>query len=168
MKCPYCGIVDSDKVLDSRPIRENLAIKRRRECEEERGGCGRRFTTFETIEELEVQVIKKNGTTREPFDRNKVLRSLQIALRKRPVSVEDVEMAVDDIERTIVNRADKEVHSHEIGELLMEHLKAMDQVAYVRFASVYRQFEDATQFRDIVNMLRRQNPRVKSKDSVLS
>jgi transcriptional repressor NrdR len=164
MKCPYCGIIDCDKVLDSRPIRENLAIKRRRECEEERGGCGRRFTTFETIEELEVYVIKKDGKTREPFDRNKVLRSLQVALRKRPVSVTQIETAVEEIERTIINRQDKEVNSGEIGELLMEHLKALDQVAYVRFASVYWQFEDATQFRDIVNMLRRQSGRGKSKD----
>ncbi len=164
MKCPYCGLVDRDKVLDSRPIRENLAIKRRRECEEERGGCGRRFTTFETIEELEVQVVKKDGTTREPIDRNKVLRSLQIALRKRPVSVDSIETAVEEIERTIINRQDKEVDSREIGELLMEQLKGMDQVAYVRFASVYRQFEDPTQFRDIVNMLRRQAGKVKIKD----
>jgi transcriptional repressor NrdR len=164
MKCPYCGLVDRDKVLDSRPIRENLAIKRRRECEEERGGCGRRFTTFETIEELEVQVVKKDGKTREPFDRNKVLRSLQIALRKRPVSVDSIETAVEEIERTIINRQDKEVDSREIGELLMEQLKGMDQVAYVRFASVYRQFEDPTQFRDIVNMLRRQAGKVKIKD----
>jgi transcriptional repressor NrdR len=162
MKCPYCGIVDRDKVLDSRPIRENLAIKRRRECEEERGGCGRRFTTFETIEELEVQVIKKDGKSREPFDRNKVMRSLQIALRKRPVSIEQVESAVDQIERTITNRQDKEVDSREIGELLMEHLKGLDEVAYVRFASVYWQFEDATQFRDIVNMLRRKSGRSRS------
>ena len=164
MKCPYCGLVDRDKVLDSRPIRENLAIKRRRECEEERGGCGRRFTTFETIEELEVQVVKKDGKTREPIDRNKVQRSLQIALRKRPVSVDSIETAVEEIERTIINRQDKEVDSREIGELLMEQLKGMDQVAYVRFASVYRQFEDPTQFRDIVNMLRRQAGKVKIKD----
>jgi transcriptional repressor NrdR len=164
MKCPFCGVVDRDKVLDSRPIRENLAIKRRRECEEERGGCGRRFTTFETIEELEVHVVKKDGKTREPFDRNKVMRSLQIALRKRPVSIDQIETAVEEIERTIMNRQDKEVDSREIGELLMEHLKGMDQVAYVRFASVYWQFEDATQFRDIVTMLRRQTGRAKSKE----
>jgi len=164
MKCPYCGAVDRDKVLDSRPIRENLAIKRRRECEEDRGGCGHRFTTFETIEELEVHVVKKDGKTREPFDRSKVLRSLQIALRKRPVSVDQIETAVEEIERTIINRQDKEVNSREIGELLMEHLKTLDQVAYVRFASVYWQFEDATQFRDIVNLLRRQGSRSKTKD----
>jgi transcriptional repressor NrdR len=163
MKCPFCGIVDRDKVLDSRPMRENLAIKRRRECEEERGGCGKRFTTFETIEELEIQVVKKDGT-REPFDRNKVLRSLQIALRKRPVSVVKIEAAVEEIERTIVNRQDKEVDSREIGELLMEHLKGMDEVAYVRFASVYWQFDDATQFRDIVTMLRRKSSRSKTKE----
>lgn len=163
MKCPFCGEVDKDKVLDSRPIRDNTAIKRRRECEVERGGCGRRFTTFEQIEELLLQVIKKDGT-REAFDRNKLLGSLQIAAKKRPVSADQLESAVEEIERALTNRLDKEVSTNEIGELVMEQLKSLDQIAYVRFASVYRQFEDATQFRDIVNMLRRQTGRTKTKE----
>jgi transcriptional repressor NrdR len=163
MKCPFCGTTDRDKVLDSRPIREDTAIKRRRECEIERGGCGRRFTTFELIEELQLMVVKKDGV-REPFDRNKLRSSLLVAVKKRPVGIEEIEQAVEDIERNLSNRLDKEVPSEAIGELVMEHLKALDQVAYVRFASVYRQFEDATQFRDIVNMLRRQSGRHKIKD----
>lgn len=158
MKCPFCGTVDHDKVLDSRPVRDNSAIKRRRECESDRGGCGRRFTTFENIEELQLYVIKKNGA-REPFDRSKVLGSVLVALKKRPVSTTKIDEVVDDIERTLSNRIDKEVPSVDIGELVMEHLRALDQVAYVRFASVYKQFEDATQFRDIVNMLRRKTGR---------
>jgi len=158
MKCPFCGTVDHDKVLDSRPVRDNSAIKRRRECESDRGGCGRRFTTFENIEELQLYVIKKNGA-REPFDRSKVLGSLLVALKKRPVSTTKIDEIVDDIERTLSNRIDKEVPSVDIGELVMDHLRALDQVAYVRFASVYKQFEDATQFRDIVNMLRRKTGR---------
>ena len=163
MKCPFCGAVDHDKVLDSRPIRDNTAIKRRRECESDRGGCGRRFTTFENIEELQLHVIKKNGA-REPFDRNKLLASVLVALKKRPVSTDKIEEIVDEIERTLSNRIDKEVSSVLIGELVMEHLRALDQVAYVRFASVYKQFEDATQFRDIVNMLRRKVGRSSGKE----
>jgi len=163
MKCPFCGEIDRDKVLDSRPIRDNAAIKRRRECERERGGCGRRFTTFEEIEEMQLKVVKKDGT-RQAFDRNKLLDSLQVAVKKRPVSVDQLDQAVDEIERSLMNGQDKEVLSREVGELVMDQLKQIDQVAYVRFASVYRQFEDATQFRDIVNILRRQNGRVKTKD----
>jgi transcriptional repressor NrdR len=163
MRCPYCGEVDRDKVLDSRPYRDNSAIKRRRECEHERGGCGRRFTTFEEIEELRLTVVKKDGV-RELFDRGKLLGSLQVAVKKRPVSSEQLDEAVDEIERSLINRQEKEVSSREVGELVMEQLKRLDQVAYVRFASVYRQFEDATQFRDIVNILRRQGGRTKIKE----
>jgi transcriptional repressor NrdR len=140
-----------------------MAIKRRRECERERGGCGRRFTTFETIEELQIQVVKSDGR-RQVFDPAKVRKSLKVALNKRPVTEYQIDQAVEDIERALYNRLDKEVPSDEIGELVMEHLKALDQVAYVRFASVYRQFEDATQFRDIVNMLRRTAGRGKTKE----
>lgn len=164
MKCPFCGQVDRDKVLDSRPIRDNTSIKRRRECELERGGCGRRFTTFEEIEELQLSVIKKDGT-REPFDRGKLMGSLSVAVKKRPVSMGDLEDAVDEIERRLMNRQEKEVTSREVGEQVMEQLSRVDQVAYVRFASVYRQFEDATQFRELVNALRKQGSRPKSKDS---
>jgi len=163
MKCPFCGAADRDKVLDSRPIRDNTAIKRRRECEQERGGCGRRFTTFEEIEELQLMVVKKDGV-REPFDRNKLRASLLVAVKKRPVGIDEIELAVEEIERSLTNRLEKEVSSDTIGEQVMDHLKALDQIAYVRFASVYRQFEDATQFRDIVNMLRRQTGRHKIKD----
>jgi transcriptional repressor NrdR len=142
-------------------MREGEAIKRRRECKH----CNRRFTTFETIEELQLTVVKKpdgeGHERRESFDRNKLLRSLRVAAHKRPVSEETLEAISEEIERTLTNRLDKEVRSSEIGEMVMEHLRRLDQVAYVRFASVYRQFEDATQFRDIVNLLRRQGSRGK-------
>jgi transcriptional repressor NrdR len=160
MKCPYCGH-DDDAVLDSRPLHDGEAIKRRRECKH----CGRRFTTFETIEEMQLTVVKKPDREgfprREPFDRSKLLRSLRVATQKRPVTSAQIEDAVDDIERTLTNRLDKEVPSTDIGEMVMERLSKLDQVAYVRFASVYRQFEDATQFRDIVNLLKRQSGRGK-------
>ncbi len=160
MKCPYCGH-DDDAVLDSRPLRDGEAIKRRRECKH----CGRRFTTFETIEEMQLVVVKRPDREgvprREPFDRNKLLRSMRVATQKRPVSGAQLEDAADDIERTLTNRLDKEVPSTDIGEMVMERLRRLDQVAYVRFASVYRQFEDATQFRDIVNLLKRQGGRGK-------
>ena len=158
MKCPYCGH-DDDAVLDSRPMREGEAIKRRRECKR----CERRFTTFETIEEMQLTVVKKpdrdGHQRRQPFDRNKLLRSLRVACQKRPIPEETLQTVADDIERTLANRLDKEVPSSEIGEMVMEHLGRLDQVAYVRFASVYRQFEDATQFRDIVNLLKKQGGR---------
>jgi len=160
MKCPYCGH-DNDAVLDSRPLRDGEAIKRRRECK----NCDRRFTTFETIEEMQLTVVKKpdrdDHQRREPFDRNKLLRSLRIACQKRPISEETLQEMSDDIERTLTNRLDKEVPSSDIGEMVMEHLRRRDHVAYVRFASVYRQFEDATQFRDIVNLLKKQGGRLR-------
>jgi transcriptional repressor NrdR len=163
MKCPFCGEVDRDKVLDSRPIRDNTSIKRRRECETERGGCGRRFTTFEVIEEMQLTVVKKDGT-RQPFDRGKLLGSLSVAVKKRPVSADDLENAVDEIERSLMNRQEKEVSTREVGEQVMEQLRRLDQVAYVRFASVYRQFEDATQFRELVNVMRKQGNKGKPKE----
>ena len=151
MKCPYCGALDKDHVLDSRPVREGAAIKRRRECE----ACKGRFTTFEEIEELRLMVVKRDRT-REPFDRVKLRRAIGIACKKRPaVSEAQITEIVDEIERLLYNRQDKEVESAEIGELVMERLRTLDQVAYVRFASVYRQFEDAQEFRKIVDMLRR-------------
>ena len=160
MKCPYCG-EDDDAVLDSRPMREGEAIKRRRECKH----CGRRFTTFETIEEMQLTVVKKpdrdGHQRREPFDRNKLLRSLRVACQKRPISEETLQDMADDIERTLTNRLDKEVPSSDIGEMVMEHLRRIDHVAYVRFASVYRQFEDAAQFRDIVTLLKKQGGRLR-------
>lgn len=147
MKCPYCGHKD-DKVLDSRNIREGEGIRRRRECE----NCARRFTTYEEIEEVRITVVKKDGC-RVPFDRQKILQGMQIACHKRPVSAEHLESAVDSIERSLYNRGDKEVTSSEIGDMVIKNLKELDEVAYVRFASVYRQFEDVTQFKDLVEVL---------------
>jgi transcriptional repressor NrdR len=151
MKCPYCGAQDKDHVLDSRPVREGAAIKRRRECE----ACKGRFTTFEEIEELRLMVVKGRGRAREPFDRAKLRRAIELACKKRPVTEDQVTQVADDIERLLYSRQDKEVLSSEIGELVMERLRTLDQVAYVRFASVYRQFEDAQQFREIADRLRR-------------
>ncbi len=153
MKCPYCGEVDKDRVLDSRPVRDNAAIKRRRECE----ACKGRFTTFEEIEELRLMVVKANGRERQAFDRAKLLRAVELACKKRPVSAEQMANVVDEIERVLYSRQDKEVPSAEIGEMVMERLRGLDQVAYVRFASVYRQFEDAQQFRQFIDRL---NPKV--------
>lgn len=150
MRCPFCGAMD-DRVLDSRESQSGDSIRRRRECK----SCGRRFTTFEQIEEIQLYVIKRNGR-REPFNRNKVLQGMKIACKGRPVSMEQLEQTAEDIERQLLNRLDREVSSQTIGEMVMDRLRTIDQVAYVRFASVYRQFEDATQFREIVNRLRRE------------
>lgn len=148
MKCPYCGHKD-DKVLDSRSTREGEGIRRRRECL----GCARRFTTYEEIEEMRLTVVKKDQS-REPFDRSKILKGMLTACEKRPVSVAQLESAVDDIERALHNRGDKEVGSAEIGDMVIEKLRRLDQVAYIRFASVYRQFEDVTQFKELVDHVR--------------
>lgn len=149
MKCPYCGHQE-DKVLDSRTSKDGEAIKRRRECI----GCGGRFNTFEEIEERQLIVIKKDDT-REPFERSKILRGMQTACEKRPVRTEALEEAVDAIEMHFRNQPTREVQSREIGEMVIEKLRALDQVAFVRFASVYWEFEDILQFREIVNMLAR-------------
>lgn len=149
MRCPYCGSTE-DKVLDSRESQSGDAVRRRRECK----SCGRRFTTFEQIEVRELYVVKRSGR-REPFMRDKVLQGMRIACKGRPVSTETLEEAAADIERMLLNRLEQEVPSQDIGDMVMERLRVIDQVAYVRFASVYRQFEDATQFREIVNRLRR-------------
>ena len=149
MKCPYCGELDKDHVLDSRPVREGAAIKRRRECD----ACSGRFTTFEEIEELRLMVVKKSERGREPFDRNKLRAAIETACKKRPVTDEQITGLVEEIERLLFSRQDKEVTTTEIGEMVMERLRTLDQVAYVRFASVYRQFEDAQQFRQIVDRL---------------
>ncbi len=151
MLCPYCGSRE-DHVLDSREAADGKIIRRRRECKE----CSRRFTTFEQIEETQLYVVKSNAS-REPFSRDKVLKGLHLACTGRPVNSSDLEEIADDIERMLYNRLEKEVHSREIGDLVMERLRTLDQVAYVRFASVYKQFEDATEFRDIVNMLTRKS-----------
>ncbi len=140
MKCPYCENRDS-KVIDSRHTEDGRAIRRRRECED----CGRRFTTYEKVEEMILMVIKKDGS-RQAFDRNKLLNGIIRACEKRPVSLADMERIADDIERGLNNMMEKEVESTFVGELVMERLKDLDEVAYVRFASVYRQFTDINTF----------------------
>ncbi|CAH0117717.1 MULTISPECIES: transcriptional regulator NrdR [unclassified Paenibacillus] len=148
MKCPHCDY-SGTKVLDSRPANENKSIRRRRECER----CNRRFTTFETIEETPLIVIKKGGN-REEFNRDKVLRGLIRACEKRPVSAERLESIVSEVEKSLRNTANTEVESRAIGELVMEQLYPVDEVAYVRFASVYRQFKDINMFmKELTNLL---------------
>jgi transcriptional repressor NrdR len=140
MRCPYCSYKE-DKVVDSRSTAEESAVRRRRECLK----CGKRFTTYEYIEEISLMVIKKDGR-REPFDRKKVLAGIIRACEKRPVSIERMEEIVTQVERSIQKKSDREVSASRIGELVMEKLKILDDVAYVRFASVYRQFKDVGQF----------------------
>lgn len=140
MKCPFCEMSDT-RVIDSRPTEEGHAIRRRRECD----NCGKRFTTYEKMEEVFFMVIKKDGS-REAFDRNKVLNGIVKACEKRPVPLADIERIVDEIERGLNNMMEKEIESKVIGEIIMEHLKELDEVAYVRFASVYRQFTDVNTF----------------------
>ena len=140
MKCPFCGFEES-KVIDSRPTDEGERIRRRRECI----GCLKRFTTYEIIESVPVIVVKKDKS-REVFDRNKLFNGMLRACEKRPVSLESIERAVDEIETTLQNSLDREVTSVRIGELAMDKLKDLDEVAYVRFASVYRQFKDINTF----------------------
>ena len=140
MRCPFCEAQDT-RVIDSRPTEDGHAIRRRRECDK----CGKRFTTYEKVEEITFMVIKKDGS-REAFDRGKVLNGILKACEKRPVAMADVERIVDDIERSLNNMMQKEIESKVIGEIIMEHLKDLDEVAYVRFASVYRQFKDVSTF----------------------
>ena len=140
MKCPFCGHV-KDKVVDSRVGKEGKSIRRRRECLK----CNARFTTYEKVEELLPMVIKKDGR-REPFDRQKILAGIKKACEKRPISVTVLEKMVDDIEHIIQESSEKEIPSSRIGELVVRKLHELDQVAYVRFASVYRQFKDINEF----------------------
>ena len=140
MKCPYCGFKES-KVVDSRPAEEGSSIRRRRECL----SCAKRFTTYEVIENVPIVVIKKDKS-RETFDRNKLLNGLLRACEKRPVSMDTLERIVDEIENLLQNSLDREVSSQRIGTYAMEKLKNVDEVAYVRFASVYRQFKDINSF----------------------
>ena len=140
MRCPFCNNEDT-KVIDSRPTEEGHAIRRRRGCD----NCGKRFTTYEKVEETILMVAKKDSR-REVFDRNKVLNGIVKACEKRPVSIARIEEMADDIEKTLNNLMEKEVTSDYIGELVMEQLKKVDEVAYVRFASVYRQFTDVNTF----------------------
>ncbi|NLP46290.1 MAG: transcriptional repressor NrdR [Epulopiscium sp.] len=140
MRCPYCNN-DSIKVIDSRPSEENNSIRRRRQCE----SCGKRFTTYEKIETIPMIVVKRDGT-RESFDRDKLLNGILKSCNKRSVSLQQIEKIVDEVENTILNSLEKEITSTKIGEQVMEKLKEVDEVSYVRFASVYRQFKDVNTF----------------------
>ncbi len=147
MKCPYCAHPES-KVVDSRPADEGASIRRRRECL----SCHKRFTTYETMESLPLMVIKKDGS-RQSFDRNKVLGGLIRACEKRPVAYHTLEEIADEIEQVLQNKMEREINSSDIGELVMDRLKKVDEVAYVRFASVYRQFKDINTFMHELNKL---------------
>ncbi|MGL4736822.1 MAG: transcriptional regulator NrdR [Cellulosilyticaceae bacterium] len=140
MKCPYCGYIMS-KVLNSRPVEENKSIRRRRQCEK----CEKRFTTYEKIECMPIMVIK-NNQTREPFDRDKLLKGIVRSCSKRPITITQMELLVDQIENQIYGLEPREITSAQIGEIAMEHLKSLDDVAYIRFASVYKKFEDIDEF----------------------
>jgi transcriptional repressor NrdR len=147
MRCPYCGNPDT-QVKDSRPSEDNTAIRRRRVCPD----CGGRFTTFERVQLRELTVVKKNGR-RVPFDRDKLMRSVQVALRKRAVDPERVERMINGIVRRLESSGDSEVPSETIGLLVMEGLRGLDEVAYVRFASVYRNFNDSEDFKAVLGEL---------------
>ena len=148
MKCPFCGHQE-DKVVDSRVSSDGVSIRRRRECL----GCGKRFTTYEQVEAQPLMVIKKDGR-REPFDRQKLLAGLVKACEKRPVSMENLERLVDELERELSQQFEREVPSREVGERVMKKLHSLDPVAYVRFASVYREFKDVEQFmRELKDLL---------------
>ena len=145
MKCPFCGDQES-KVVDSRHSEDGLSIRRRRECL----GCQRRFTTYEIVESLPIIVVKRDGS-RQPFDRNKLLNSMVRAFDKRKVSLEELDRITTEIEQTIQNTLDREVSTDKLGEMVMERLKPLDQVAYIRFASVYRKFQDVNGFIHEIN-----------------
>ena len=147
MKCPYCG-EENTKVIDSRPAEENNAIRRRRQCLK----CEKRFTTYEKVENIPLIVIKKDDI-REPYDRGKIEAGIVRSCHKRPVSYEQIVSAVEDVENKIFNMEKKEISSRVIGEIVMERLKELDQVAYVRFASVYREFKDVNTFMDELKKL---------------
>lgn len=145
MKCIYCGFSES-KVIDSRSTDEGNSIRRRRECLK----CGRRFTTYEVIEHTPILVIKNDGT-RQPFDASKIKAGVIKACEKRPVAMQDIDKLVLSIEKEVAGALEQEITSQKIGEMVMVHLKELDQVAYIRFASVYRQFRDVTTFVDFIN-----------------
>ena len=142
MRCPFCN-QDNSKVVDSRPVEDTNSIRRRRMCE----SCGKRFTTYEKVETIPLSVIKKDQT-REQYDRVKIQDGILRACYKRPIPIEKIEMTMDSIEGDIFDSADREIASTRIGEIVMEHLKDLDAVAYVRFASVYREFKDVSTFMD--------------------
>lgn len=147
MKCPFCGYQES-KVVDSRHSDDNLSIRRRRECL----SCQRRFTTYESVESLPIIVVKKDGS-RQAFNRNKILNGMVRACEKRPVPLSDLEKVARDIELTIQNSLEREIEAADIGEMVMEQLKPLDEVSYIRFASVYRQFKDINSFMRELNKI---------------
>ncbi len=147
MKCPYCSF-EEDKVIDSRPTDEGATIRRRRECL----SCHKRYTTYEKVESLPIMVVKKDGT-RQPYDREKVRKGILRACEKRSISIDQIESVLDTIEAQISNSLEREVTSEFIGELVMDKLRELDEVAYVRFASVYRQFRDINTFMNELNKL---------------
>ena len=152
MRCPYCAKEDN-RVIDSRPVEENNSIRRRRVCD----ACGRRFTTYEKVETIPLVVMKKDNV-REPYDRAKIEGGILRACHKRPVSINQIKRVVDEIEAELFEREEKEVTSREIGELTMEKIRGLDPVAYVRFASVYREFKDVETFMDeLENVLKNEN-----------
>jgi transcriptional repressor NrdR len=149
MRCPFCGHLES-KVIDSRESKKGLSIRRRRECL----GCERRFTTYEKIEEIPYMIVKKDGS-RQLFDRQKLLRGMLRAVEKRPIAVSKLEEIIEEIESKLQERPEKELKAAEIGQLVMDKLKALDKVAYVRFASVYREFRDVNEFKqELENLLK--------------
>lgn len=147
MKCPYCGFKES-KVVDSRPAEEGSSIRRRRECL----SCAKRFTTYETVESMPMVVIKRDGS-RQTFDRRKLVNGMLRACEKRPVSLGQLEKIGEEIEQELQNSLEREISTERVGELVMDKLKSVDEVAYVRFASVYRQFKDIGTFMDELNKL---------------
>jgi transcriptional repressor NrdR len=147
MRCPHCGALDT-QVRDSRPSDDHAAIRRRRSCAE----CGSRFTTFERVQLRELTLVKRSGR-RVPFDRDKLTRSIEIAVRKRPVGEDRIEKLVNSIVRSLENRNDPEISSQDVGSLVMEGLKAIDGVAYIRYASVYRDFREAKDFHRVLGEL---------------
>ena len=159
MRCPYCGSLDT-QVKDSRPTEDSSAIRRRRVCPD----CAGRFTTFERVQLRELTVVKKSGR-RVPFDRDKLMQSLSISLRKRPVDPERVERMVNGIVRQLESSGDAEIQSDHIGELVMEGLRALDSIAYVRFASVYKNFREASDFSTIIDELAEPSVTGKASDS---
>ena len=156
MKCPFCGL-DTDKVVDSRSAKNGKSIRRRRECQ----NCNQRFTTYEYIEDVSLNVIKTDGT-REPFDRKKLLKGIAISCAKRPIPTDKLDEVVDQIVHDIEARGDREISSHTIGEMVIVHLKELDQVAYVRFASVYKQFKDVNQFLNELSHLLSDKEKIKN------
>jgi transcriptional repressor NrdR len=159
MKCPFCGFLE-DKVVDSRESKDGGSIRRRRECL----SCNRRFTSYEKIDEIPYMVVKKDGR-REPFERNKILSGLFRACEKRPISTAQLEKIVDEVEKQVQDTAERELATTEIGKIIMQKLKELDKVAYVRFASVYLEFEDVSEFMSELKFLVKARDRQTSKKS---